>query len=74
MHIITTNNKNDAKYNLQGDDKQSKLPENIIPLSSKYTSCANIKSQNPNAPPGVYILKNSILACCKDDTMGGIKS
>ena len=72
VHVIATNNKNDAKYNLQGDDKQEVNFRKYFPLSSKYTSCANIKSQNPNAPPGVYMLKNSILACCKDDTMGAL--
>ena len=72
VHVIATNNNNDAKYNLQGDDKQEVNFRKYFPLSSKYTSCANIKNQNPNAPPGVYILKNSILACCKDETMGAL--
>ena len=52
---------------LQATISRSKL-QKMFPLSNKYM-CANIKSQNPNAPPGVYMLKNSILACCKDDTI-----
>ena len=69
VHIVATHGQNNAKYNLQGDDKHEVNLRKYYPLSSKYTSCANIKNQNPNAPPGVYILKNSILACCEDETM-----
>ena len=53
VHIVATHGQNNAKYNLQGDDKHEVNLRKYYPLSSKYTSCANIKNQNPNAPPGV---------------------
>ena len=59
-------------YQLEGDNQKSINFQKYFPTSSNYTSCVDVKNNNPYAPPGLYALQSSELVCCTEDFMGGV--